>query len=61
MGTYTQTRCTKSEICNSQDSWLIFTKYPGIVKISSVNKYIDIPGHLLSSYQTGRSFLKGFR
>jgi hypothetical protein len=61
MCTHTQTRCTKSEICTSQDAWLIFITYPGTVKISSVIKEIDTPADLLSSYQTGRNFLKGFR
>jgi hypothetical protein len=61
MGTHTQTRCTKSEICNSQDARLIFITYPGNVKISSAMNEIDKAGDLLSSYQTGRNFLKGFR
>jgi len=59
--THTQTLCTKSEICNSQDAWLIFTTYPGTVKISSVINEIDTPGDSLSLYQTGRNSLKGFR
>jgi hypothetical protein len=58
MGTYTQTRSTKSD---SQDTWLMFITLPRTVKISSVICIIDTPGNLMASYQSVRNFLKGFK